>query len=518
MAIIGAALITAGAAAYGANKSAKAQKNAAKAQAAAANAPWNNTSTTTSTQTPYGQSGDHLNYALQQAQALYNAGPPKGKKGGVLGANAKGASTKTTGIADQIINAGGATPANQKQADNFIKRTLSNPMGSNAIRADLVRRLGGADFDRGSNLLGDFLGLDEDGGYGAGGGAGQAGGGGQDYVAPQTVYRGSGAAGSTNGSGGGAGGLVDSHTGGWADQQMDWFFDDARMNPMDDPSMQAYLDQIQRESQEDLDHQLGQIGDEFDDRGMYGSSLRALENVRTREELGEAREQAITGAMMDQRNRMLGSRVDLLGLQGQRDIAATNDRTNNRQIDAQSAASAAALGAGAADREASMGLARRGQDLDAIRLMMSHDEYGLNQLGDLSGDLSADQFSALGAMPAINDIRFRNLGAALGASTGIDNMNNQAAARNAQARQQAANAPGQLLDDYMRRIALVGGMGGTSTSTTTASGQGGQVSPAAFYSGPSANDAGWAAGIGALAQGLSAWGQNRQPAQTSARY
>jgi hypothetical protein len=162
-----------------------------------------------------------------------------------------------------------------------------------------------------------------------------------------------------------------------------------------------------------------------------------------------------------------------LGLVNNRDISAMQDATQNAGISAGAAASANSL-------QAQTDLARRGQDLDAIKSLMQGNQFNISTLGSLGSQLSDEQFKSLGSIPDLEGVHIAGLNAAGGAGSALAGLEGSLASTHAQAgaaraalnfqQTQYYNAlPQQQIDSYLRTIGLIGGMGGTETGVNPGS-------------------------------------------------
>lgn len=188
---------------------------------------------------------------------------------------------------------------------------------------------------------------------------------------------------------------------------------------------------------------------------------------------------------------------NLLGQVNSRDLAAMQDATQRYGI--QQAASSAGAGAGAA-----AAAQERGQNLQALLAIQQGQQFGTGQLAGLGGQLSGDQLNAIGMAPGLAGINLSGLGAANQA------VGNQVALRGAQIQGGVARAGQNLqaqmfnsglqqqqVNDYLRTVLGIGGLGGTSHT------EGQNVVP-----GLGVNPIG--AGIqGGLGAGLAAYGYRR---------
>lgn len=214
----------------------------------------------------------------------------------------------------------------------------------------------------------------------------------------------------------------------------------------------------------------------------------------------EARRQALLNALGQVNTRDLG----LLGANVQREGIAAGER---------SAANAASTAAGSAADQ--LALAKRGQDLSAISRLMDSEQFSLGQLGDVGGQLSADRLGALGMVPGLEGIGLSGLSTALGAGGGLTDLRGQDIQQqiaNRQANLQGRSLNQQLgmfnagqgqaaVNDYLRTIMGIGGLGGTSHTTGT------NVVPGL---GVSTTGAAIQGAVGGAATGAGIYGQGRQ--------
>lgn len=208
----------------------------------------------------------------------------------------------------------------------------------------------------------------------------------------------------------------------------------------------------------------------------------------------EARRQARLAALGMVNTRDLG----LLGANVQREGIAANERSS-------SAASAAAAAANADQ----MALARRGQDLSALGALMDYEQGGMNQLGQVGGQLSSDRMAALGMIPGLEGVGLSGLGAALNAGGGLVDMRGQDTSRaianmqnstaragmNQQLGMWNAGQQQNMVNNYMNLLQGIGGMGGTSRTVGTNVQPGLGVSPAGAALTGAAGGAATGAGI-----------------------
>lgn len=408
------------------------------------------TTNQTTSQSPYGPSIDHLNRILEEQLRLYQAGP-QGGGGGGGGAGGVGQFGKQAGdIFGQVASAGlgaGQTP-NMKLAEGALGN-IWQPGGAtgfegyNPILADLAGRLGGANLEMPTDLLLNFLGP----GARGGGGAGGAGGGGGGF--------------SYNAGGGGGGGMVpDTGAGnGTFQRELDRIFSEEA----NEEEIAAVLDSLRGDMERSLYAGIADIEARAQGQGRAGGSTANAEgqNARARyvEELGKISAQLRSADLNDRRN----ARLAALNILNSRDISAMNDLTQRAGI-------SSAAGSAAAQTAMARELGLRGQDLEAIMGIMQGQQFGLSSLMGLGQQLSGDRLGSLSLIPSLEGVSLGGQQNALGAAGGLGALEEQEQRRRATA---AANArasaamPQQMLNDYLRTVLSIGGMGGTSTTQGT---------------------------------------------------
>lgn len=413
-----------------------------------------------------------LGVNARQAYRQYSGSNPGGGGAPATPApNLNSANGILSEVAKQGLNAGKSPMIDD--ATKFTRDTLNstNFTGRNDILADLTDRLGNASFDSPTDLLKGFLGGNYDGGgagqknggsSGSGGssGGGYSGGGGGGYSSP---------AGSAYGfAGGAAGSAVPDATGyGTFGTEIRQVFENAKKNPADDPNVQAMIESLKRESLQGHQRSVADLDARSEASGRFGGGAWADARSLANEQYDEGLQGQIASVYVGQRQSALDRAMAALGLVNNRDMASMNDATQREGIAASSAASSAGL-------SAQMDLARRGQDLDAINALMKHQEFGISTLGSLGSQLSDDQFKALGSVSDISGIGLNGLNIAGNAGSAMAGLQGSLASSNAQ-RSIANNAlnfekqkyqdylPQQQINDYLRTIGLIGGMGGTQT-------------------------------------------------------
>lgn len=509
-----AALAGAAVGAYGAYTNSKAQKDAAKAGA-------KGYTNQTTTQTPYGNewfndpNGGDLQNLMNLQRGLIEKGPtylggsgPAGAGGG--GGSAAGAAkggavpagyhVNKAGKVVPVKNAGSGTtagPAGQsainyrdptsigaavaqaglnagkdpttQAAQKGVQNILSGQGGAgsgtgyqgfNPINDALAQQLQGkVSADDSAALVRQFI----SGGGGPAGGSASgwdpyAGGGGGGYYGPNAsaiasdkqMVAGGGPADSTQGGG--------------------TFNDTVKRllaQGVDEKSIQAIVDQQNADIEKSIQDANWGIDAQAQGTGrLGGDTWKGLMN----DQAYQARKAM---ASSDAQTRLAGQKqwMDLQeGLLGQvnaRDIASMNDATQRYGI----STSASVAGAGNASAAAN---ARRGQDLQALGMLMDNSQFNTGQLSGLGNALTQAQLGAIGEAPGLAGIGLSGLGAAnqaagndvslrqaqIGASTARAGLNQQAQIYNANAAQQQVN-------DYLRTIMGVGSLGGSTHTEGT---------------------------------------------------
>lgn len=391
-------------------------------------------------------------------------------------------------------------------ARTWINDMLGNSgMGTNPWSRDLYSDIGGVTPLDSFDWLKEYIG---GAGGGPGGGAGGAGGGSRSGPrrASNVTYTQNpdGTFSVHNGvAGNGAGQVPD--TVGPSDsffaKQIKALFDSARLDPANDPTMQATLEAMRRENGQDLLSSIQDLTAQAENQGAYGSGLYRAMTGQAREQSMESLDSAIAGLLHGAREGALGRQMQGLNETNTRDIAAMQDLTNRYGIDASSAAAGAASGAAAAD-------AAEGRRLQAMNMLLGGqmDILGLRgnmanmtqsgQLGAMNGAMGLGQMAQQG-LGMQGDIGQNVLGSLLGYNNsqlqydlgrrGIGVQRGQLDLANRQFQDQVTQGS---LNDLLNIIMGVGGMGGTNN-------QPGQYLP----SGPDPFTAALMGGFGGYLQG-----------------
>lgn len=391
----------------------------------------------------------------------------------------------------------------------FGDRVMDPGYRGNAVQTDLQGRMGGVTLDRAGSHFDRWVGSPEsyygDGGQREQSSAGQSSG---AYGSPGsatsrgTAHGGGGSrptAGQSFGYGYAPGERRSSGRQGGAQAEMDFFLDDARLDPADDPTMQSYLDALEREALERREDDLNLVAGRYDRGGMFGSSLRALEQGGIRDDYEENLLNANAAALFGARNDALDRRLDATGMMSGAELT-------REQIAAQRAASASAaaasrygtdksydLGMAGLDLERALGF--RGQDIGIAQNLMSNDQFGLGMLGGIGADVANQQMGAAGQLGGLAQLGGGMLSDAAGLQNqfGIADAQNRTqrgianAGRGLQRDMFNANAQFGHLNDY---LSLFMGPGATFGQRNT-------TGPNPYLGAAGAVGNPWVAGLGA---------------------
>lgn len=225
--------------------------------------------------------------------------------------------------------------------------------------------------------------------------------------------------------------------------------------------------------------------------GRFGGDMFMGMSRDAREEALQEMSKNAAKVRVGDREARRQARLAALGGVNTRDLSLLNANVQREGIAAgerNAASAASAAGAGAAEAAE---LARRGQDLSALGALLDYEKFGTGQLGDIGSQLSSDRMNTLGLVPGLEGIGLQGLNVALGGGQGLAdiraNAANAANARagiNVQRQGQLQNLgmfnAGQqqgLVNDYLRTMMGIGGMGGTSVTRGTNVQPGAGVSP-----------------------------------------
>lgn len=347
-----------------------------------------------------------------------------------------------------------------------------------------------------NDLLRNFLGLgsgDTNGAPGAGGGTGASGGGGT--VGSAGAWNGGSPSYNYNNSFG------NSSSGGVPDTMArSSFFGDQTKKLFDDPAnnadLQTVIDAMNKDAARGMYADKAQLDAAAQGSGrLGGDTWKGLSQDAER-----STEQAMlsnsANVRLTDRQQRTAARLAALGLVNQRDLGLldANTSTNNAGI---------AAGASYANNASNAALATRGQNLAAIGDLMSNEQFNIGQLGGVGQQLSGDRLSSLSMVPGLEGIGLSGLNTALGAggqevnergqdlalrqaqigaSVQRQGLNQQLGMFNASQQQNSVN-------DYLRTVMGIGGMGATSHAEGTG------TSPVAISPTGSALQAGLGAGL-----------------------
>lgn len=438
--------------------------------------------------------------------AAPNPGSGINRPGGLPGSNPANNYSDPNWIMSQIANRGLNSQDNplyqqiQRYNTNLLNPTQGSPSGgTNPVLDDLYRRLGNVSFDDPVNLLNQFLGVGADGSYSGGGGSGQrtvrA-----DGTYAGTSSRGSGSWGGSNSSGGEVPDTVGGKDTFFA-EQIRKFFDPSRLDPASDPTMQPYLDAMKQQVTEQQQDLFGKMSARAEGTGRYGGSMYGKWVRDAGDAAATDVANASANALFGSRQNALAQQMEALGLTNNRDLAAMQDMTTRYGIDSSNRAS----GASSAAQEA---LARRGQDLDAITALMGYQQGGLGslqRLGEFNGQMQGNASNALGSLFGLEQAGWGQaanaanwMGQNYWQGQEFDFQKQQADWQRRQAESAAAFGreqwdwergwadmfnEDQLMQNWLKGIGAIGGMGGSGSGSTTNPGAGINENAAAIAGG-----------------------------------
>lgn len=274
------------------------------------------------------------------------------------------------------------------------------------------------------------------------------------------------------------------------------YFGDETRKVMDEPANQAELEELIRLMNEDVEkgqfRDLAALDAAAQGSGRFGGDMWKGMSRDAREEALQEMAQNAAGVRVGDRESRRQARLAALSGVNARDLGLLSANVQREGIAAGERSASASAGAASAAAADQLALARRGQDLSALGALMDYEQFGVGQLGDIGSQLSSDRINALGLVPGLEGIGLSGLNVALGTGEGLAGIRaNEANAANARAgiglQQRGMNQQlGQfnamqqqnLLNDYLRTIGAIGGMGGTSHTVGTNVQPGLGVSPA----------------------------------------
>lgn len=348
---------------------------------------------------------------------------------------------------------------------------------------------------KGRDLLLQFLEEDKRGGSGGGGTGGSSGGGNVRYGYAKGSPQAMAAAGYSNNS------VPDS-------MKADSYFAEQTRKIMDEGANSAELEGLisamNADTEKGMFRDLAQLDAASQGSGRFGGDMWKGMSLDAREEALQEMNKTASGVRMNDREARRQARLNALAGVNARDQALLNANVQREGINASSSAAAGA----SADQ---MALARRGQDLQALGALLDTENFSVGQLGDIGSQLSGDRLTAMGQIPGLEGVGLSGLQIALGGGGGLNDitqMQNQYKLGQAQIGVQRQGLNQQLgmfnagqgqntVDDYMRTLLGIGGMGGTQRTV------GQNAIPGAGVS------VGGSAVMGALGGGLAGYGAAR---------
>lgn len=389
---------------------------------------------------------------------------------------AAGNTSTQTGARNLMSNIWGAagTPGGSSGAGSTEQTGFE---GYNPILNRLAGTLqGNVDTGNGTsrNLLLNFLGEDGRGGGGSGSGSGSQPATWSPYVAYGQPGYSSAAASAGSGGTGGSG-----NYGGVPDTMVpSSFFGDQTRKLFDDPTnaadLQTVIDSMNEDAKRGMYADLNQLDAASQGSGRLGGDTWKSVGNDARRTADQAMLSNSANVRLTDRAQRTAAKLQALGLVNQRDLGLLDANTSR----ANAATAAAASGANSAN---ALSLAQRAQDLDAIQSLMQGEQFNVGQLGGVGQQLSSDRLGSLGMVPGLegiglsglsqannaagNDVAMRgqDLGlreAQIGAGTARASLAQQRGIFNATQQQGSVN-------DYLRTILGIGGMGGASHTEGT---------------------------------------------------
>lgn len=358
--------------------------------------------------------------------------------------------------------------------------------GYNPILADLARELGGSSMDIPMDLLMQFLGENNRSGgggpeaatAGGNGAPGAAGGGGGEYT-----YRGGGGGGYYGGGGGG--GVPDTGVGQGTFQRD---YERIVSEEANEEEIAALLEGMAGDIKREGSALIADLEARASGSGRFNGSWHAgrladAKRAQT-EELAQVSAQLRYGDLEQRRQ----ARLRALEILNSRDLGALSAEVQREGIAASSGSAAAGRDLARELAELENSRALRGQDLSAIGALMQGEQFGLSGLMGMGERLSADRLSSLSLIPGFENLNLAGLDRSLGAAggmAGLEGIDASARAQGAASRNAAAEAaanrrfqvglmemesPQRMLNDYLRTVGAIGGMGGTSSGTSHTAG------------------------------------------------
>jgi len=300
------------------------------------------------------------------------------------------------------------------------------------------------------------------GGPNGGGGGGGAGGGG-GTVSRQQYNQWTNGGSNPNNNGGGIGDATGTGTFG---TQVNKIFSDTG-NQAD---LQAVIDAMSADAERGHYATIRDLDSAAQGGGRFGGGSYRADRTEAQRSLDQELIRGSAATRLTNADQIRAARLQALGLVNARDLGALDARTSENIA----ASNAASSRAGAADQ---LSLARRGQDLDALGMLLGNQNAGNAELAGLGRQLSSDRMNTMGqVIPGLEGVGLSGLDRALGGAGAINDANQIKASRdvgmagvrmqgnalNQQAQVYNASAQQNQLMDYLRTIQGIGGMGGES--------------------------------------------------------
>lgn len=107
---------------------------------------------------------------------------------------------------------------------------------------------------------------------------------------------------------------------------LQYYLDEARKSPTDDPTLQPWIDAIQRESQESYDRSTYSLHDQLGRDSLLGTGYYGGMMVASNEEFNEAMQGQLADIYMGRFNQTEQNELAALGMLNNRDMNAANNR------------------------------------------------------------------------------------------------------------------------------------------------------------------------------------------------
>ncbi len=243
----------------------------------------------------------------------------------------------------------------------------------------------------------------------------------------------------------------------------------------------ALIDAMNKDTERGMFRDLAQLDAAAQGSGRFGGDMFKGMNSDARRAALEEMAQSSAGIRVGDREARRQALLANLGMVNQRDLGLLGANVQREGIAAGERSSSAASAAAAAGQADQLALARRGQDLSALGALMDNEQFGLGQLGQIGGQLSQDRINTLGLVPGLEGIGLQGLNIANAAGGGMVDMRGQDTSRSIanmqtklgqqQLNQQAgifnAQQQQQQVNDYLRTVLGIGGLGGTTQTNGT---------------------------------------------------